>query len=133
MTPVFLDTIGLVALWAQSDQWHGAAELAFQTILAARRPKLTTSLVLVECANAVARKPFRVDVVNLRRELTRRHSLVHPTEEDWSDAWTAYEAGRPGDPGIVDCVSFVVMRRYGLTEAFTDDQHFQAAGFTTLF
>ena len=26
-----------------------------------------------------------------------------------------------------------VMRRLGLTEAFTNDQHFQAAGFTTLF
>jgi len=25
------------------------------------------------------------------------------------------------------------MRRLGLTEAFTNDQHFRAAGFTTLF
>jgi len=36
-------------------------------------------------------------------------------------------------PGIVDCISFAVMRRLGLTEAFTNDQHFTAAGFTTLF
>ena len=33
----------------------------------------------------------------------------------------------------VDQLSFRVMRRLGLTEAFTNDQHFQAAGFTTLF
>ena len=33
----------------------------------------------------------------------------------------------------VDQLSFQVMRRLGLTEAFTNDQHFQAAGFTTLF
>jgi predicted nucleic acid-binding protein len=32
-----------------------------------------------------------------------------------------------------DHISFVVMRRLGITEAFTNDVHFQAAGFTTLF
>jgi len=30
-------------------------------------------------------------------------------------------------------VSFAVMRRLGITEAFTNDRHFGAAGFTTLF
>lgn len=30
-------------------------------------------------------------------------------------------------------VSFAVMRRLGITEAFTNDRHFQAAGFATLF
>ena len=39
--------------------------------------------------------------------------------------------GRRG--GIVDHVSFVVMRRLGLTQAFTNDAHFRAAGFEVLF
>ncbi len=56
-----------------------------------------------------------------------------PTDEEWTEAWTAYERGQPGDPGIVDCISFVVMRRLGLAEAFTNDGHFAAAGFTPLF
>jgi hypothetical protein len=30
-------------------------------------------------------------------------------------------------------VSFQVMRSLGITEAFTNDKHFQAAGFTVLF
>jgi uncharacterized protein len=38
-----------------------------------------------------------------------------------------------GDASIVDCISFAVMRRLGLTEVFFNDQHFVAAGFTTLF
>lgn len=33
----------------------------------------------------------------------------------------------------VDNVSFVVMRRLGITDAFTNDRHFKAAGFNTLF
>jgi predicted nucleic acid-binding protein len=38
-----------------------------------------------------------------------------------------------GSPGIVDLVSFEVMSRLGLTAAFTNDRHFTAKGFTTLF
>ena len=35
--------------------------------------------------------------------------------------------------GIVDQVSFAVMRRLGITDAFTNDRHFKAAGFRALF
>jgi predicted nucleic acid-binding protein len=133
VTPVFLDTVGLLALWVQSDQWHGAAEAAYQQILTARRPRVTTTFVLLECGNSAARKPFRQDVVNLERELARRNSLIVPTDQDWANAWAAYERGRAGDPGIVDCVSMAVMRQLGLTDVFSNDQHFAAAGFTTLF
>jgi len=35
--------------------------------------------------------------------------------------------------GIVDQISFRLMRRLGLSEAFTNDQHFRAAGFMPLF
>ena len=59
MNAVFLDTVGLLALWNRSDQWHESAEAAFQSLLARRSPLLTTSLVLLECGNAAARHPFR--------------------------------------------------------------------------
>ena len=34
---VFLDTVGLVAVWDEADQWHDAAERAFARIMAERR------------------------------------------------------------------------------------------------
>jgi predicted nucleic acid-binding protein len=43
------------------------------------------------------------------------------------------EASYPGGPGLVDELSFAVMRRLGLRRAFTNDQHFAAAGFDPLF
>jgi predicted nucleic acid-binding protein len=58
---------------------------------------------------------------------------MEPTAQEVEDAWAAYERGEAGQAGIVDHVSFQVMRRLGITEAFTNDNHFQAAGFTTLF
>jgi uncharacterized protein len=83
--------------------------------------------------NAAARRPFRGKVCRLRETLEQRNELIVPTEDDWKQAWTDYEQGKAGQTGIVDHVSFVVMRRLGVTEAFTNDRHFQAAGFTTLF
>ena len=53
--------------------------------------------------------------------------------EDWREAWSGFERGNAAGAGIVDHVSFVVMRRLGLTEAFTNDGHFRAAGLVTLF
>jgi predicted nucleic acid-binding protein len=58
---------------------------------------------------------------------------IVPTDDDWREAWGAYARGQASDAGIVDHVSFVVMRRLAITDAFTNDRHFKAAGFNTLY
>ena len=133
MTGVFLDTVGLIAAWDANDQWHAAADAAYRALLARGRRLVTTSLVLCECGNAAARRPYRADVFELRKFLVREQLLVDPTPEEVEEAWAAYAQADAGGAGIVDHLSFRVMRRLGFTEAFTNDQHFQAAGFTTLF
>ena len=133
MNTVFLDTVGLVANWDTDDQWHTAAEEAYRRLIEQRRTLVTTSFVLLECGNTSARRSFRGDVCVLRRALELRSELILPSEDDWRRAWAAFERGEAGQAGIVDQISFQVMRRLGITEAFTNDKHFQAAGFTVLF
>jgi predicted nucleic acid-binding protein len=133
MTDVFLDTVGLIAVWDTSDQWHAAANSVYRELLARGRRLVTTSLVPVESGNAAARRPYRPRVNVLRRALSDEGLLIEPTAEEIEDAWAAYDRGEAAQAGIVDHVSFLVMRRSGLTEAFTNDRHFQAAGFTALF
>ena len=133
MSAVFLDTVGLLALWDRADQWHAAAETAYAQVIAKRRPFVTTSFVLLECGNAAARRAYRTKAVQLRRTLEVRGEVVVPTKEDWIRAWDAYERGDASEAGIVDHATFQVMHRLGLTDAFTNDKHFQAAGFVTLF
>ena len=94
---------------------------------------ITTTFILLECGNTAARRTFRGDVCALRQTLDLREELIVPTEDDWQAAWVAYERGEAGQAGIVDHVSFQVMRRLGITEAFANDKHYQAAGFTVLF
>ncbi len=133
MSAVFLDTVGLLAVWDVSDQWHAAADAAYQKLLNQARPLVTTPFVLLECGNAAARRPYRPRVNVLRQALLQEGLLVEPTPPEVEEAWAAYDRRDAAEAGIVDQVSFVVMRRLGLTEAFTNDHHFRAAAFTVLF
>jgi predicted nucleic acid-binding protein len=128
-----IDSVGLLAVWDEDDQWHAAAELAWQAMLKNRAVLVTTAYVLLECGNAASRTPFRNDVDEMRRRLEGAKTMIQPTEQDWADAWRQYARHEAADAGIVDHISFIVMRRLGITDAFTNDRHFKAAGFNTLF
>ena len=133
MTRVFVDTVGLIALWDEADQWHSAASDAAKRLADRGVRLVTSSAVFLECGNAAARKPYRVDVDPLRRAFALRGDLFVPSELEIERAWAAYRRGEAGEAGIVDHLSFEVMRRIGVTEAFTNDRHFTAAGFAVLF
>jgi predicted nucleic acid-binding protein len=130
---VFLDTVGLLALWDESDQWHTGARRAFEELTISRSQLVTTLPVILECGNAAARRPYRSAVSRLREKLQNVGKLIIPTEEDWKLAWKNYDTGKGEAAGIVDQSSFVVMERLGITNAFTNDVHFRAAGFKVLF
>ena len=132
MKAVFLDTVGILALLERSDLFHQAAREAWEILNRAARPVRTTSLLLLECGNAVARKPYRRRISEMRREFLADGTLIVPDTTDVEAGWSAYERGEAGQAGIGDHVSFVVMRKLGLTEAFSHDAHFRAAGFETL-
>ena len=112
---VFLDTVGLLGVWDQSDQWHEAAQACFERLAESRADLITSTSVLLECGNAAARRPYRSAVSRLRA------------------AWLAYENSEADSAGIVYHFSFTIMRRLGLSKAFTNDGHFRAAGFDILF
>jgi predicted nucleic acid-binding protein len=133
LNAIFLDTVGLIALWDESDQWHDGAQAAFDQLAATPRILLTSTYVLLETGNAAARRSYRNAVVTIRYQLQNAGLLIDPSSEDVAQAWTRFERGDADQAGIVDHVSFTVMRRLGITEAFTNDHHFRAAGFVTLF
>jgi predicted nucleic acid-binding protein len=48
MNDVFLDTVGMIAVWDDTDQWHAHAKNAYDLLFKGRK-LITTSLVLYEC------------------------------------------------------------------------------------
>lgn len=133
MNDIFLDTVGLIAVWDQADQWHVAADAAYRNLLSEGRRLMTTEAILLECGNAASRRPYRHRVHALRQSLIEEGLLIMPTPEEIEQAWRDYLHGMADGAGIVDQISFVAMRRLGIKEAFTNDAHFHAAGFVPLF
>lgn len=56
MSVVILDTVGLLALWDEDDQWHAHAVSAFARLAGEKTRLVTTTFVLLECGNAAARR-----------------------------------------------------------------------------
>jgi len=61
------------------------------------------------------------------------NTVVDLTLQEIESAWDANKMGKSGFAGIVDFTSFEVMRRLDIREVFTNDKHFEAAGFICLF
>ena len=109
-------------------------EIGFCQHLDPRTTRLvTTSYVLLECANQAARWMYRNDVIRMREDLGLAGDLFEPTPSEIEQAWNEYGQGPAGSAGVVDLISFAVMRRLAITEAFTNDKHFSVAGVHVLF
>src|ERR1051325_11506904 len=98
MRTIFLDTVGLIALWNRSDQWHAAATAAFASLTPNLTRLDTTTYILLECGNEATRRPYRNKVIDLRRDLILSGDLIEPTGSDIDQAWADYEQGLAGQP-----------------------------------
>src|SRR5918911_2535025 len=134
LTPVFLDTAYIYALVNTRDQWHEQA-LSWQRRLATERRKLvTTELILVEIADGLAAVKFRSQAAAILATLQSNPfvTIVSFSSQLLAEALDLYRSRPDKDWGMTDCVSFVMMRERGLSEALTMDEHFQQAGFRAL-
>jgi hypothetical protein len=130
MNPVFLDTSYVIALLNRSDPHHAKAKVLLADLARTRRIRLTTTAVLLELGDGVARKS-RWDLIApfLGAVATDPFLDVVPADSALiARAITFRNARLDKDWGLTDCVSFVVMSDHGMTEALTADRHFQQAG-----
>lgn len=125
---VFVDTGYILALVNENDQHHAEA-LALSERFDGQ-PVIVTDAVLLEIGNALSRMD-RAAAVQIIQDLRESPdvTLVHLDPELFDSAFDLYRRHADKRWGLVDCVSFVVMRRHGTTTALAFDQHFVQAGF----
>jgi uncharacterized protein len=128
---VFVDTSFVVALVNRSDQYHTQAlELAS---LFDRRELVVTDAVLLEIGNALARSFKAASIQILSDFLTSDEvRIVHLNAELFQRAFEMYKSHGDKTWGLVDCISFVVMKDLNLIDSLTADRHFEQAGFRVL-
>ena len=127
---IFLDTGYLIALIRKKDQFHAAAMEASELYPG---PFLTTDLILVELANSLSKPLYRKTVVTVIEKIqTDSNTTVIPfASEGMSRAFSLFKRRKDKTWGMVDCYSFVVMKKRRVRYALTFDEHFQQAGFDT--
>ncbi len=124
---IFADTSFFYALLAKRDHNHERAMAELQEIGAARSRELllTTNYVVAETLG-LARREGHSAAVGLGRALWGEEvvTLHRATVEDESAAFEYFEKHADKDYSYVDCLSFVVMLKLGITEALTFDSDF---------
>jgi uncharacterized protein len=128
MNGVFADTSYYVALLLKNDSRHTRA---VELTVASTAPVVTTSWVLSELGSFLSPLPTRQLFVDLVKDL-QSDSGVMVVDADMIQFNSGLEiyAGRPDKAwSLVDCISFLVMRERGLSNAWTTDHHFEQAGF----
>ena len=131
MNAAFADTYYYLALLSDSDAAH---DRALQLSRSLARPTVTTSWVLTEVADALAAPEQRLLFLALYNRLRGNPNVktIPPTAELFEQGIDLY-ARRPDKAwSLTDCISFVVMERYQLTDALTGDHHFEQAGFRAI-
>jgi len=90
--------------------------------------------VLLEIGNALSKKRYRQAAGELLDALERdpQVEIVLLTEELYQQALALFCSRLDKEWGLIDCVSFIIMRERGLTNALTTDDHFEQAGFRAL-
>lgn len=125
---IFLDTSAIYALGDEGDPNHERAKELFRQALESDEDLLVHNYILVESAALLQSHLSLESAIRFLWESEDfRIHWVTP-QEHRQGAGLLEERGRRG-PSLVDCVSFVVMRRHGVKEALAFDPDFEQEGF----
>lgn len=133
-TAIFVDTAGWADPILRNTESHQLMTVNADDLLSRHSPIVTTNYVINELVALLTNRAHslpRADLLNYVNKIVAMSWLryVHVDEELHAEAWGLLQRVPDKDWSLVDAASFVVMRRLGLTEAFTSDHHFLQAGF----
>lgn len=128
---IFIDTLFVIALINRRDQYHQQALGLAEQFEGA--PLLVTEAVLLEIGNALARN-YKQEAVEIIEQFLAAEEVevVHLTPRLFAQGFALYKSHQDKAWGLVDRISFIVMREAGVHQALTFDQHFVQAGFQAL-
>jgi predicted nucleic acid-binding protein len=134
MNLIFADACYWVALADPRDQLHNAAKNAAGQIGSAHL--VTTDEVLSELLaffsnRGPSLRKIASDIVDGIRTAPNVE-VVSQSRESFDVAFAMYKCRHDKEYSLVDCRSFVLMRQQEISEALTNDHHFEQEGYTIL-
>lgn len=124
---VFVDTSALIALLDRDDARHAEAAAIF-TSLETNAELVTSNYVEIETLAVVRRRLGTDDAARLIDAIYPLIRTIWVDQATHAAALAEYRLSG-GSASVVDRVSFIIMRREGVTQAFAFDADFAAQGF----
>jgi len=124
---VFVDTSALLAILDEDDRFHREAAETFRALMAGTE-LVTHNYVEVEALSLARRRLGPGAVARLTDRLLPAMTTIW-VDEPLHRAALAAHRGAGASVSLVDNVSFEVMRREGIDQAFAFDADFEAQGF----
>jgi len=130
---LFVDTAGWGYYLDSKDPRHPAVDAFIKQAVKARRHLVTTNYILTELVVLLSSRyhqPRQKVIVAINAiKAETMVDVIHIDQTLDYEAWRLLEARLDKEWSLVDASSFVVMKRYGITQALTTDHHFTQAGF----
>jgi uncharacterized protein len=136
MSKIFVDTSGWGNLIDVSQPYHGLAADIYRNTKQRSQQFITSNYVLAELV-ALLESPLRIPRVKTIAFLKSLKAsptveILHVDPDIDAEAWTLLEARPDKAWSLVDCSSFSIMQQQNITQALTNDHHFEQAGFIRL-
>lgn len=125
---IFLDTSAIYALADEADPNHERAKRLLEHALEAEEDLLVHSYILVESAALIQSRLGLEQALRFLHE-SESFSIHWVTPADHHKGVDVLRRRRRRKLSLVDCVSFVIMRRLGVKRALAFDPDFEREGF----
>jgi predicted nucleic acid-binding protein len=126
---IFLDTSGIIAVLDAYDSFHAQAEPLWKQWIHKEVPLLTSNYVVVEATAVGQRHLGFAAAAAIHQDMLPSVQVVWMDETLHQQAVDTLLAAQRRQLSLVDCSSFVLMRKLGLHHVFTFDKHFAEQGF----
>jgi hypothetical protein len=131
---IFVDSSAFIALKDSSDRDHTSANSTFLSLIQEGVKFITSNFVFDETYTFLRRKAGW-EVATGFGEFLQKSNIIQYlriTEEMENSAWEIAVRYKDKYFSFTDCVSFAVMKKLDINEAFTFDEHFKQFGFTVV-
>jgi uncharacterized protein len=136
MSTMLVDTSGWGNLIDPTQPFHAKAASLYRLARQEKHRIITTNYIISEVV-ALLTSPLRIPKSQIIAFIQSLKSspyveILHINPETDAQAWQLLTNRADKAWSLVDCSSFVIMQQEKITEALTNDHHFEQAGFVRL-
>lgn len=126
---IFIDTSALLAVIDADDANHEQAKQVWDDIISKNEVLVSHNYVLVETFALVQHRIGVEAVSSLQNDVIPILAVEWVNEVNHLSGITAFITANRRKLSLVDCISFITMRKLGIKKAFAFDKHFKEQGF----